>query len=305
MPTIGQDSTLTCVMTQLLRTTFNLSQLSNRNQRLHMTCQSCQGTCHTTEVCESRLIHPPLLLTMKNTKDCWRTQSFILILKYLPIHPTAQFNLKTLATFSLPILVIVFNMTMSSQHMHFPYHNSTGQSILSTLAILLHWSALVTSQSMWHQLATHLHMDECLWRNLLHADVYFLAQWHCWITFRDLTINQPSNATWFTPIDSNPANLPVHLRHCKLPLLLNCTPYDPYQCLLHLFTRTKTAAVFCVLSTTSPKLDGLQQWCAWTSPTMAIQLLDPLPLLLTSTMLLNHQSKIPVQNSNQQIAIMF
>jgi hypothetical protein len=54
------------------------------------------------------------------------------------------------------------------------------------------------------------------------------------------------------------------------------------------FTLTRTAAVSCILSIASPKLDGLYHQCAWTSPITAIQLLDTLPLLLASTTLLNH-----------------
>jgi hypothetical protein len=134
-------------MIQLLRTSFNLFQLSNHNQHPHLTCQSCQGTCNTTEVRESRMIHPLWLLMTKNTKNHWQTWSFILIQKCLPIHPTAQFNLEILKTLFLLIPVTAFGIAMSSQHMHFPSYNSTGQSILSTLAILLHQSALVTSHS--------------------------------------------------------------------------------------------------------------------------------------------------------------
>jgi len=148
MQTIGQDSTLPGVMTQLSRTTFNLSQFSNCSQRLHLTCQSCQGTCHTTEVHEPRLVPPPTLLTMKNTKDRWRTESFILIQTYLPMYPTAQFNLEILKSLFLLIPVTVFGISMSFQHMHFLSHNLTGQSILSTPAILLHQSALVIFHSM-------------------------------------------------------------------------------------------------------------------------------------------------------------
>ena len=188
--------------------------------------------------------------------------------------------------------------------MHFPFHVLPGQSTLSTLAILLHWSALVTSNSMLHWLATHLHTDVHLWRNLHHANAYFPVQQPCWITFGDPAFNQSSAATWFTLINSSPANLPVHFGHCKLPLLLNCTLYDPYHCLLYLFTQTTTAAATCISSTTSPKQDRLHHQCTWNSPTTAIKLLDTLPLLLASTTLLNRQWKIPLQNSTQQITIM-
>ncbi len=150
--TIGWDSTLTCIMTQLSRTTFNLSQLSDCNQCLHLTCQSCQGTCHTTEVHESRLIHPPWLLTTKNTKNCWRTQYSVLH-THLEISPHISNRPVQFGNFDNPLTpnpVTVSSITMSSQLMHFLTHNSTGQSILSTLAILLHQSALVTSHSTWH-----------------------------------------------------------------------------------------------------------------------------------------------------------
>jgi hypothetical protein len=135
-------------------------------------------------------------------------------------------------------------------------------------------------------LATCLHMDEPFWRNLLHADVFFLVLRPCWITFGDPAINQPSMGTWFTPINSSPENLPMHFGCCKLSLLLNCMLYNPYHCLLHLFTQTTTAAASCILSTISPKQDGLHHWREWTSP--VIQLLDTLPILLASTTLLNH-----------------
>ncbi len=87
------------------------------------------------------------------------------------------------------------------------------------------------------------------------------------------------------------SDVPVHFGHCKLPLLLNCMLYNPYHCLLHLFTQTTTAAASCNLSTTSPKQDGLHHQCAWNSPTTTIQLLDTLLLLLASTTLLNPQWK--------------
>ena len=148
MQTTGHNSTPICVMTQLLRTTLDLFQLYDPNQRPHLTYQYCQETCHITEVCKSRQIHPPWLLRTKNTKHCWRTQSFTLIRIYLPIYQTSQFNLEILNNLFLPIPVTVFGITMSSQHMHFPSHKLTGQSILSTLAILLHQSALVTFHSM-------------------------------------------------------------------------------------------------------------------------------------------------------------
>jgi hypothetical protein len=60
--------------------------------------------------------------------------------------------------------------------------------------------------------------------------------------------------------------------------------YNPYHCLLHLFTQIRTA----VLSTTFPRLDGLHCQHAWISPIMAIPLLDTLPLCLATTTLLNH-----------------
>jgi hypothetical protein len=155
------------------RTIFDLSQLSNCNHHLHLTCQSCQGTCHTTEVRKSRLIHPPLLLTMKNTKDCWVTQSFILILKYLPIYPTTQFNLETLATLSLPIPAIAFDITMSSQHMHFLYHNSTGQSILSTLAI---FALLISTHNLPFNVT--LACDPlCIWTSA-YGVIYFIQMYY-------------------------------------------------------------------------------------------------------------------------------
>ncbi len=83
----------------------------------------------------------------------------------------------------------------------------------------------------------------------------------------------------------------MHFGHCKLLLLLNCMLYNLYHCLLHLFTQTTTAALFCVLPMTSPKLGGLHHQRAWTSPIIAIELLDTLSLLLASTTLLNHQWK--------------
>ncbi len=96
------------------------------------------------------------------------------------------------------------------------------------------------------------------------------------------------NGYRFTHIDSNPANQPVHFGHCRLQLLLNCMLYYPYHCLLHLFTRVTTAVESCILSTTSPALDGLNRLCTWILPITAIQLLDTLPLLLASTTLLSH-----------------
>ncbi len=118
--------------------------------------------------------------------------------------------------------------------------------------------------------------------------IYFPARQPCWPTFRDQAINQPSMATWFTHIDSSPANQPVHFSRCKLPLSLNYTLYNPYHCLLHLFTHTTTAAASCVSSLTSPKVDGLHHQRAWISPITTIWLLDTLLLLLASITLLNH-----------------
>ncbi len=46
--------------------------------------------------------------------------------KYIPIYPTAQFNLETLTTLYLSIAVTAFGITMSSQYLHFTSHNSTG-----------------------------------------------------------------------------------------------------------------------------------------------------------------------------------
>ncbi len=210
---------------------------------------------------------------------------------------TAQFTLEIFKTLFPLIPVTTFGITMSSQHMHLPSHNFTGQSILSTLAILLHQSALVTFHSMWHLLATHLHMDKHLWSNLRLTNAYFSARQPCWTTFGDQATNQPLMATWFTHINSSPTNQPVHFEHYKLQLSLNCMLYNPYHCLLHLFTQITTAVASCILSTTFPKLDGLHHLHAWISQITAIQLLDTLPLLLASTTLLNHWWK----NTNSKL----
>ena len=89
----------------------------------------------------------------------------------------------------------------------------------------------------------------------------------------------------------------MHFGHCKLQLLLNYMLYNPYHCLLYLFTQIMAAIASCVLSMTFPKLDGLHCLRGWISPITAIQLLDTLLLLLVSTTLLNHWWK----NSNSKL----
>ncbi len=216
MQTTGHDSTPMCVMTQLLRTTLDLFQLYDCNQHPHLTYQYCQETCHITEVHKSRCIHPPWLLRTKNTRHCWRTQSFILIRTHLPMYQTAQFNWENLNNLFLSISVTVFGITMSSQYMHFLFHDSTGQSILSTLAILLHQSALVTSHLIWHWLVTHLHMDTRLWRNFCYSSCVMALLDHIWGSGKQSTINgymihshqfqssKPTSAFWVlqTSIDT-------------------------------------------------------------------------------------------------------
>ncbi len=215
MQTTGQDSTQICVMTQLLRTTFNLFQLYSCNQYPHLTYQYCQETCHIRGL--QIKATPPTL----DAEDK-RHQALLADSIHHP-HPDIPPHANCPVQFGNFFQPISPNPSRCMQ-----YNNEFPAYALSvsrfTWAIYSfnsgHFASLISMRNLTfnNTLASNpFAYGHALMEEFTSCKCIFSSARPFWTTFGDRAINQLSMAIWFTQIDSNPANQPVHFGHCRLP----------------------------------------------------------------------------------------